>query len=53
MNEDETTISIVNKLSEAMSNACNRRYKSALGCLEEAEEWLEILRDEYEFCMED
>ena len=53
MNEDETTLSAVHRLGEAISYACDRRYGSAVDCLIEAKEWLEILRDKYELAMDD
>jgi hypothetical protein len=53
MNEDDTTLSVVHRLGEATSHACDRRYAAAMDCLIEAKEWLEILRDKYEFALDD
>jgi hypothetical protein len=53
MNEDETTLSVVHRFGEAISYACDRRYVSVIGCLIEAKEWLEILRDKYELALDE
>lgn len=52
MNEDGTTLSVVHRLGEAISYACDRRYGSAVDCLIEAKEWLEMLRDKYELALD-
>jgi len=48
MNEDDTTISAVHRLGEAISYACGGRYESVISCVADAMRDLEMLRDKYE-----